>query len=385
MRRAWTDSETNAKSAPFQRSILKNSPKGTLMYKPFVRTFASAGLFLVALSAHGQPYSLTDLGSPGGNQTTATGLNARGQAVGWSELADGSSHAFLYSNGSMQDLETFSGGSDSAANAINRHGQVAGDSYTAQGAEHAFLYSGGSLQDLGTLGGNDSQANGINGHGQVVGWSGLAGVPEFGPSGSVHAFLYSNGSMQDLGTLNGGAYSQATAVNAHGRVVGWSDTSSGQHAFLYSHGSMQDLGTIGGSGSASQANGINRAGQVVGWSYVGTTNSYHAFLYSNGNMQDLGTLAGATFDSQANAINTRGQIVGWSDTDAFGSPQHAFLYSNGTMVDLNILDTSSPLASYVTLYSATGINDRGWIVANGVDSRTGEAHAYLLIPLASHG
>ena len=82
------------------------------MYKPFVRSFASAGLFLVALSAHGQPYSLTDLGNLGrSNQTIAEGLNAHGQAVGFSEVADGSSHAFLYSNGSMQDLGTLGGAS----------------------------------------------------------------------------------------------------------------------------------------------------------------------------------------------------------------------------------------------------------------------------------
>ena len=360
------------------------------MYKPFLRSFAAAGLLLVALSAYGQPsYSLTDLGSLGGNQTISTGLNGHGQVIGYSAVVtNGDSHGFLYQNGSMQDLGTLSGGTSSAANGINRLGQVAGDATTAQGAFHAFLYSGG-IQDLGTLGGNDSVANAINGNGQVVGWSGLAGVPEFGPDGSEHAFLYSGGTMQDLGSLNGGQYSQATGINDSGQVVGQSDIAPGSavyHAFLYSNGSMQDLGTLEASGSDSQANGINKSGQVVGWSYVGANNYYHAFLYSKGQMQDLGTLTGVVGTSQGNAINARGQIVGWSNASvpAGQSSQHAFLYSNGTMLDLNTLDTSSPLASFVTLYSATGITDHGWIAANGIDSRTGATHAYLLIPLKSH-
>jgi hypothetical protein len=36
------------------------------------------------------------------------------------------------------------------------------------------------------------------------------------------------------------------------------------------------------------------------------------------------------------------------------------------------------IAAYVILDSGKAINDNGWIVANGVDSRTGKTHAYLL-------
>jgi hypothetical protein len=37
----------------------------------------------------------------------------------------------------------------------------------------------------------------------------------------------------------------------------------------------------------------------------------------------------------------------------------------------------------VTLDFAAGINDSGWIVADGFDSRTFEEHAYLLKPIGS--
>ena len=49
------------------------------------------------------------------------------------------------------------------------------------------------------------------------------------------------------------------------------------------------------------------------------------------------------------------------------------------MTDLNtIVSATDPLQPYVTLTDAGGINDNRLIVANGVDSRTGQQHAYLL-------
>jgi probable HAF family extracellular repeat protein len=101
----------------------------------------------------------------------------------------------------------------------------------------------------------------------------------------------------------------------------------------------------------------------------------HAFLYGGGTMHDLGAPLGGN-SSWATGINTGGEIVGWALTGA--GLQHAFLDKNGAMTDLNQLDTSSPLAIYVTLTQADAINDNGWIVADGIDSRTGQTHAYLL-------
>ena len=76
-----------------------------------------------------------------------------------------------YSGGTMIDLGTL-GGTDSWAFGINNNGQIVGGSYTASGQDHAFLYSGGTMTDLGTLpGGAYSRASGINNNGQIVGYS----------------------------------------------------------------------------------------------------------------------------------------------------------------------------------------------------------------------
>ena len=56
----------------------------------------------------------------------------------------------------MQDLVTL-GGTFSEAYGINEPGQVVGRANTAgDAAWRAFLYSNGTMQDLGTLGGIDS-------------------------------------------------------------------------------------------------------------------------------------------------------------------------------------------------------------------------------------
>ena len=139
----------------------------------------------------------TDLGTLGGSQSSAYGINDNGQVVGYADTSSGNAHAFLYSNGTMTDLGTLSSYTESAAYAINVGGQVVGES-SASTAEHAFLYSNGTMTDLGTLPGyySYSSALGINDNGQVVGYA--ASNPYNGPE---HAFVYSNGTMTDLNSL----------------------------------------------------------------------------------------------------------------------------------------------------------------------------------------
>jgi probable HAF family extracellular repeat protein len=312
-------------------------------------------------------YSVTDLGTlPGGYSSSASGINSSGQVVGSTHPAGSNNfHAFLYNGGAMRDLGTLYG-SESVAYGINSSGQVVGES----SGLHAFLYSGGKMGDLGTLVGNDLGqyvAYGINSSGQVVG--------ETFNSAVVYAFLYSGGKMNALAPPP--TLSAALGINDSGQVVGCFYIGTNFHddpppyshaAFLYS-GGMSDLGTLGGSSSC--ASGINNNGQVVGWSQTAGSNNSHAFLYSGGKMSDLGTLGGS--GSLAHGINSGGQVVGESYL-ADNLTRHAFLYGGGTMTDLNSL-VSPGLG--ITLYQATGINDRGQIVANGAGG------AYLLTPLLS--
>lgn len=368
-------------------------------------TLVVAGLATSQPAAAASLYSITDLGSL---NPTATGfdagsfgygINDSGQVVGSSVIAGGYSHAFRTAPNSAinpvtDDLGTL-GGNNSTAYGINNSGQVVGDSHTGNynsGGRpyyHAFLYSNGRMQDLGTLGGQESYAYGINDSGQVVGYSDTSQQPPDYNIPISHAFLYSNGRMQDLGTLSG-QFSNASDINDSGQVVGTADTASGDnHAFLYNErGPLQDLGTLGGQ--ESTAFGINDSGQVVGAAETGATYQSddaksgvnpisHAFLYNgSGPLQDLGTLGGPT--STAYDINNFGEVIGTADTpDGLGS---AFIYSEGKMTDLNSL---IPNSSEWLLSEATGINNAGQIVGTGTlqsDTLSYPVHAFLLTPVS---
>ena len=330
-------------------------------------------LILIALlSAAGQAwaippsYTITDLGTLGGSQSWANGINASGQVVGESDTAgDTAQHGFRYANGVMTDLGTLSGTHSSSASGINASGQIVGVSYTAGDKQslRAFRYTGNAMTVLGTLGGANSYAFGINDSGQIVGYATTKNLAN-------HAFRYTSGVMTDLSTL-GGTISSASGINASGQIVGDSSTTgnTAQHAFQYTNGVMSDLGTLGGTDSF--AYGINASGQVVGESKTTGNSATHAFRYANGVMSDLGTLGGT--NSGAYSINTSGQIVGYSDT-ANGA-YHAYLYDGGQMVDLNSL---LPAGSGWTLQEAKAVNDAGQIAGHGVIN--GQGHAFLMSP-----
>ncbi len=108
------------------------------------------GLVVVALLMGAQPasgqqaaarqYSITDLGTLGGDYSFANGINNRGQVVGYSATASGTQHAVLWEDGQMTDLGTLSGREYGVASGINSRGQVVGYSTTALGEVHAVLW-----------------------------------------------------------------------------------------------------------------------------------------------------------------------------------------------------------------------------------------------------
>ena len=117
--------------------------------------------------------TMRDLGTLGGGFSIGWAVNDGGQVTGQAAVAvDEFPHAFVYSMGRMHDLGTL-GGTRSIGLGINASGQVTGSSQTANDESHAFLYTDGTMYDLnllvtGLAGTVLNGATGINDSGQIA-------------------------------------------------------------------------------------------------------------------------------------------------------------------------------------------------------------------------
>jgi len=286
---------------------------------------------------------LTDLGTLGGSHSEALAINGRGQVAGFSTTATGERHAFFWDGGAMRDLGAFAGGTfGTPFIALNDAGQVAFTSTVASGERHAVLWDGTTVRDLGTLGGDYSEATAINATGQVVGFSRIvAGGFDF------HAVVWDRGVPRDLGP------GRALAINGRGQVTGF----SASHAFLWNGTTLMDLGTLGGGTSMGTI--INGRGQVAGFSSLASGTS-HAFFWDGATMQDLGAVGRdywpgdpSSWFSNATALNGRGRVAGFSAGD-FPAEELAFFWDGTTMHSLGTLGGADS--------HAMAMNDRGQVV-----------------------
>jgi probable HAF family extracellular repeat protein len=316
-------------------------------------------------------YSITDLGTLGGNDSIATGINSSGQVVGDSYTSSGAEHAFLYSNGQMTDLGTlpspYSG--ESFAGKINDAGQIVGVSENpSTGARQGFLYSNGSIASLSNT--TIALPQAINNQGLI---GGVLQLQEFGGD----SFLYSNGVLNDIGNF-GEPASAVVGINNNGTAL-ISNTTGGpfEDVMLYKNGNVDDLGDFSQYGLSGVAfSAINDNNQLTLTTLINGTQ--HTYLYSQGSLTPLGSLGGR-LGAQSLALNDSGQIVGQSQ--ASGGGDVAFLYENGVMIDLNsAIDPSTGWE----LTGAMAINDAGQIAGSGYNP-SGEIDAFLLTPLPEPG
>lgn len=120
-----------------------------------------------------------DLGTLGGTNSYSLILNDSRQIVGASNLlGDEVSHAALWNGLSAAPVDLGSLGSDSIAWFINNAGTIVGESTMADGTTHATLWENGTVIDLNDYLPTELRAGGwylgsaqaINEHGAIVGW-----------------------------------------------------------------------------------------------------------------------------------------------------------------------------------------------------------------------
>jgi probable HAF family extracellular repeat protein len=383
---------------------------GTRIMTRFLRPRVATGLLCVFMLAWAHLagavlYTVTDLGVF--NESASTTYNSQPNNINSSnQIAagnwiNGANQAMLYGGGVWTNLGTL-GGANAQAEGLNNLGWVVGRSGDGSSDDHAFLWIAGAtngvagnpqMVDLGVAG-YDSDAGDINNNGVIAGWAYNPNTQNNEP------FSYTNGVMTDLqGALNKAAQnssgnvslegdSYSHAINDTGHIVGFAQDNNsytGYQAFFWTNspaktnGTALFLGDVAGGYNGSEALGININDQITGDAETTSTDT-HAFRYvvSSNAMIDLGVLGNGDYSS-GNCINNSNIIVGLSNLGQAGVVYHAFIAVSNTLTDLNTLLDSS--GTNWTLTEADYINDAGKIVGTGTVTNDGLQHAFLLTPV----
>jgi len=326
-------------------------------------------------------YKYIDLGTLGGTDSVAYGVNDYGVAVGGSKLSDDRWDGFIWdrsisaytdgevvTNTHLQLLSINNLGDFTSRYGYSLDDNGAAHTYDAQGNKSRAI-SHAPVHDI-----NNSRQIAATYDGECYFWD----LPVYLASPTGEGFVKMDG------TTAAGDYTvleSARGINELGHVAGggWIDRWNEdtlvyleRHGFIWNNGSLTELGHLGDYGT--EPYGINDHDQVVGQSCLDRDNDVdHAFLWTAGTITDLGTFGGTR--SCATAINNGGVTVGWAEDASGESRAFAHVPSLG-MVDLNVF---APKGSDWLLSKAHDISNHGHIVGEAMNSE-GDRRAYMLQP-----
>jgi probable HAF family extracellular repeat protein len=372
-------------------------------------------------------YAVTDLGPVGNPFSEGNWLNNNGVVAGVDTAPDFTSHAVLWSNGTLQDIsQPGLGGPNSGAFGINQSGQVVGEAETSNPDPNnenacgygtglqclAFLWQNGVMTPLQPLGGTNSGVSAINSRGEVVGLAETTFKDPECPATALpngigplqydyEAVIWGPGpgQMRELSPETGDTVGVAMGINDSGQAVGVSGRCgntvppgfvAGPHAVLWdADGSVHDLGSFGGTSNlaipavGNAAIAINNLGTVVGTSALPGNQVNQPFIWTSATgMRHLPLLSGNVVGAGL-SINESGEVVGASITQggpATGFPS-AVLWQNGAggpVTDLNNYLAGTAFDGG-HLLTAFGINDTGQITGFALTAG-GEIHGFLATP-----
>jgi hypothetical protein len=175
-----------------------------------------------------------------------------------------------------------------------------------------------------------------------------------------------------LPQIDGFRFLQPTDINNVGKLVGLAATGSSNTPFL-----MDTLRSKSQLLPLDDVAAINDFGRVAGSARFADLTFHAAIWDAKRGLIDLGVIPGSS-SSTSRDINNAGVVVG--AIGANNSLSRAMIWDsiNG-MRDLNDLIARTPDQSLLQLGEARGINNFGWIIANG--SSDGEfGRSFLLIP-----
>jgi uncharacterized membrane protein len=292
-----------------------------------------------------------------------TDINDKGQISGYRIDSPTTTGAFIWRNGQFENVNPAADAHFSWAFGINDWSEVAGFyvTLTSDGSQGYFWRNGRAVPVAPN--GEPAQVIHLNNRRQVVLRSETSGVN----------YIWRRGQLTPLGSSF-----LAQRINDRGAVVGTSSSGGSSVPVVWQDGTLMPLGLPQGVTSASGAD-INDHNTVLVNASGGVPH-----VWNDGQYTALPVLAGAA-GTLSLSINNSGVAVG--STSIPQSGDKATVWYGQQVADLNTLvRANDPLKPHVRLEWALLVNDRGEIVARGMDLRDFEAERpavnhYLLTPI----
>jgi hypothetical protein len=262
-----------------------------------LRLFVAAAGLLPAVMAR-QTYSYTSVDYPNAPSTSVSGINSKGDVVGFYEYIEtkGSTLDLGFVRGANGTFKTFEvpGATETAAVGISDSPAIVGY-YTTQNSFTGFLYAGTNFRLYDPSGG-PSSLTGISTNNLIVGFTATHSFEIKGP-GQVESLPELNGKVvSPLGINSSGTIVGSVAGLVEGVTEGFILDPSGTYQIIqYPESTLTSL------------SGINDAGVIVG-SALGTNNISQGFVYSQGQFTEI-SYPGST-QTSALGINNSGVVSG---------------------------------------------------------------------------
>ncbi len=230
----------------------------------------SSGAILQSRAVYWRGLVPQQLGTLGGLNAAALGINDSDRVVGYSTLAGESQvRAFQWANGVMLPLPTPAGATQTYAYDISNNNHIVGV-YAGSFPARPVMWQNGQMVQLAIPGwSRTGQASAVNDAGVAVGNYEINQA-----NGTFAAVAWSGGQRLELGNLGGPfPYAVASDINNRGQIVGTSNSANGYTGFVWINGQMYDLRSrlVAGSPDVqiTSALAINDFGQIAAAAVVG--------------------------------------------------------------------------------------------------------------------
>jgi probable HAF family extracellular repeat protein len=163
-------------------------------------------------------------GSGAENFQGALGINSQGVVVGVYRTPDTVQHGYVWRDGVFITID-IPGAFETSATGINERGDIIGEfEYPPGGNPRSFLLTAGEWTEFRFPGARSTEVSGINSQGEMVGGY-------IGSDFRVHGFLFSKHGSMTI-DIPGSTLTWANGINPRGDIVGRYVVASLQHGFL---------------------------------------------------------------------------------------------------------------------------------------------------------